>query len=208
MQRKSAAVADQRLVLASASPRRVDLLAQIALSPDIVDAADIDEAPLPREMPARHAERLAAAKARAVAQRHPGAFVLGADTVVACGRRIMPKPGNRDEARTCLELLSGRRHRVHGAIALALPDGRLVGRRVETAVIFKRLEASEIAFYLDGGEWQGKAGGYAIQGMAARFIRAVIGSYSNVVGLPLFETVNLLAGQGFQRAGRGPGEAP
>lgn len=193
---------DQRLVLASASPRRLDLLAQIALSPDSVDPADVDETPFPRELPARHAERLAREKAVAVAPRHPGAFVLGADTVVACGRRILPKALDRETARTGLDLLSGRRHRVHGAIALALPHGRVVARRVETAVMFKRLEASEIEDYLDSGEWQGKAGGYAIQGLAARFVRGIIGSYSNVVGLPLFETVALLAGQGFLRARR------
>jgi nucleoside triphosphate pyrophosphatase len=195
-------VSEQRLVLASASPRRLDLLAQIALSPDIVDPAHADETPLPHELPARHALRLAEAKARLVAARHPGAFVLGADTVVACGRRILPKAADADAARRCLLLLSGRRHRVHGGIALVLPDGRLVSRRAETAVIFKRLDAGEIADYLAAGEWQGKAGGYAIQGLAARFIRQIIGSYSNVVGLPLFETVNLLAGHGFERARR------
>ncbi|MGO8919723.1 MAG: Maf family protein [Stellaceae bacterium] len=199
---------DQCLVLASASPRRLDLLSQIALSPDAIDPAGIDETPLERELPARHALRLAEAKARAVAARHPGAFVLGADTVVACGRRILPKALDRAAARDCLALLSGRRHRVHGGIALALPDGRVVSRRVETAVIFKRLDAVEIEDYLASGEWQDKAGGYAIQGLAARFIRAIIGSYSNVVGLPLFETVGLLAGHGFARARRLPSAAP
>jgi len=201
-------VPDQRLVLASASPRRLDLLSQIALGPDAVDPAGIDETPLEREQPARHALRLAEAKARAVALRHPGAFVLGADTVVACGRRILPKTVDRAAAQGCLMLLSGRRHRVHGGIALALPDGRLVSRRVETAVIFKRLDAAEIEDYLASGEWQGKAGGYAIQGLAARYIRAISGSYSNVVGLPLFETVGLLAGQGFARARRLPPASP
>lgn len=196
------AVPEQRLVLASASSRRLDLLAQIALSPDIVDPAHLDETPLPRELPARHALRLAEAKARLVAARHPGAFVLGADTVVACGRRILPKASDADTARRCLLLLSGRRHRVHGGIALVLPDGRLVSRRTETAVIFKRFDAGEIADYLAAGEWHGKAGGYATQGFAARFIRQIIGSYSNVVGLPLFETANLLAGHGFERARR------
>ena len=193
---------DQRLVLASASPRRLDLLNQVAMAPDAVDPARIDETPLPHELPARHALRVAEAKARLVAARHAGAFVLGADTVVACGRRILPKPADADGARQCLALLSGRRHRVHGGIALVLPDGRLVSRRTETAVVFKRLDAGEIADYVAAGEWQGKAGGYAIQGLAARFIRQIIGSYSNVVGLPLFETVNLLAGHGFERARR------
>ncbi len=191
---------DQRLVLASASPRRIDLLAQIALSPDEVDPAGIDETPLALELPARHALRLAEAKVRDVAQRHPGAFVLAADTVVACGRRILPKALDRETARRCLALLSGRRHRVHGGIALALPDGRVVSRRVETAVIFKRLDPAEIEDYLASGEWHGKAGGYAIQGLAARYVRGIVGSYSNVVGLPLFETASLLAGHGFARA--------
>jgi septum formation protein len=197
-------VPDQRLVLASGSPRRIDLLAQIALSPDVVDPAGIDETALPGELPARHALRLAEAKARIVAPRHPGAYVLAADTVVACGRRILPKALDRDTARRALLLLSGRRHRVHGGIALALPEGRIVSRRVETAVIFKRLDPIEIEDYLASGEWQDKAGGYAIQGLAARFIRGIIGSYSNVVGLPLFETAALLAGHGFTRARRLP----
>ncbi len=190
----------QRLVLASASPRRVDLLTQVGLAPDAVDPAAIDETPLPGELPARHAMRLAEAKARAVAGRHPDAFVLAADTVVACGRRILPQALERDAARQCLTLLSGRRHRVHGGIALIAGEGRLVARRVETAVAFRRLDRAEIDEYVATDEWYGKAGGYAIQGMAARFIRTIIGSYSNVVGLPLFETVNLLAGQGLSRA--------
>jgi septum formation protein len=190
----------QRLVLASASPRRHDLLAQVGLAPDAVDPSGIDETSLPGELPARHALRLAEAKARALASRHPDAFVLGADTVVACGRRILPQALEREAARECLALLSGRRHRVHGGIALVVGDGGLIARRVETAVAFRRLDAAEIDEYLATGEWHGKAGGYAIQGMAARFIRAIIGSYTNVVGLPLFETVNLLAGQGFRRA--------
>jgi septum formation protein len=193
---------DQRLVLASASPRRLDLLAQIALRPDSVDPADVDERALAHELPARHALRLAEAKARAVAVRHPDAFVLGADTVVACGRRILPKAMSPEEARFCLRLLSGRRHRVHGGIALALPDGRLVSRRVETAVLMKRLDARDIDDYVASGEWQGKAGGYAVQGLAARFVRGIVGSYANVVGLPLAETVALLAGHGFTRAQR------
>jgi septum formation protein len=194
----------QRLVLASASPRRRELLAQIGLSPDAIDPARIDETALAGELPARHALRLAEAKARTVAPRHPGTFILAADTVVACGRRILGMPASAQEARRCLVLLSGRRHRVHGAIAVALPDGRVVLRRVETAVVFKRLSASEIDDYVASGEWQGKAGGYAIQGFAARYIRGLVGSYSNVVGLPLFETASLLAGHGFARARRLP----
>lgn len=189
-------------ILASASPRRLDLLAQIGLSPDIVDPAEIDETPLPQELPAQHARRLAEAKARLVAARHPGAFVLGADTVVGCGRRILGKADTEDEARRALELLSGRRHRVHGGIALVTPGGRIATREVQTIVTFKRLEPAEIDGYVASGEWRGKAGSYAIQGLAARFVRQLGGSYSNVVGLPLFETVSLLAGQGYAPARR------
>lgn len=188
-----------RLILASSSPRRRDLLAQIGIVPDAIDPADIDEAPLPRELPLPHAARLAAEKVRLVAARHPGAFVLGADTVVGCGRRILPKAETIETARECLELLSGRRHRVHGGVALVTPAGKLVQRRVTTLVAMKRLTAAEIETYLASGEWHGKAGGYAIQGLAARFVREIIGSYSNVVGLPLFETAQLLDGQGFKR---------
>jgi len=193
---------DALLVLASASPRRLALMTQIALAPDRIDPADLDETPLPHELPARHALRLAAAKAVAVAPRHRGAFILAADTVVACGRRILPKPDDPAAARACLVLLSGRRHRVHGGIALVTPAGRLATRRVETIVTFKRLSAAEIEDYLAAGEWRGKAGGYAVQGLAARFVRYLGGSYSNVVGLPLFETVSLLAGQGYAPARR------
>ncbi len=170
--------------------------------PDRVDPADLDETPRPRELPRGCATRLAAAKARAVAARHDGAFVLAADTVVACGRRILPKAVTASEARACLALLSGRRHRVHGAVALVTPGGRLVTRGVETVVTFKRLTRDEVEDYIAAGEWHGKAGGYAIQGLAARFVRALRGSYSNVVGLPLFETVGLLAGHGFAPARR------
>ena len=186
------------LVLASASPRRLDLLRQIGLEPDQVDPADIDEVPRPGELPPAHAIRLAEQKARAVMPRHPGAFVLAADTVVACGRRILPKPVDSATARSCLKLLSGRRHRVHSGIALAGPDERLTLRRVDSQVAFKRLSEAEIAAYLCSGEWRGKAGGYAIQGRAAALIRWVSGSYSNVVGLPLFETAQLLAGRGYR----------
>jgi nucleoside triphosphate pyrophosphatase len=188
-----------RLVLASSSPRRRELLAQIGIVPDAIDPADIDERPLPRELPMPHAARLAAEKARLVAARHPGAFVLGADTVVACGRRILPKAETEAQARACLAQLSGRRHRVHGGIALATPKGALIGRSVTTIVAMKRLTAREIEAYVASEEWRGKAGGYAIQGIAARFIRGIAGSYSNVVGLPLFETGALLEGQGFWR---------
>ncbi len=183
-------------VLASASPRRLDLLRQIDCAPDSVDPAELDETPQPGETPIRHAERLAIEKAKLVADRHPGAFVLGADTVVACGKRILPKAEDEATARRCLELLSGRRHRVQGGIALVAPDGAVATRRVQSAVAFKRLTEIEIAWYLASGEWHGKAGGYAIQGLAARFVREIVGSYSNIVGLALFETSQLLIGRG------------
>lgn len=186
------------LVLASASPRRLELLRQVGLMPDCIDPADIDETPRRGELPAAHAMRLAQEKAQAVIARHPDAYVLAADTVVACGRRILPKTGDEASARACLELLSGRRHRVHGGIALASPDGRLASRRVDSQVAFKRLSEAEIAAYLRSGEWCGKAGGYAIQGCAAALIRWISGSYSNIVGLPLFETAQLLAGRGYR----------
>ena len=187
-----------RLVLASASPRRVDLLTQIGFAPDLIAPADIDETPLEDETPPHHAERLALAKARKIAADHPASFVLGADTVVACGRRILPKAEDAATARKCLSLLSGRRHRVYGGVALIAPDGKPALRRVQSAVVFKRLSATEMDWYLASGEWQGKAGGYAIQGLAARFVREIIGSYSNIVGLPLFETAQLRTGRGFR----------
>ncbi|MFL5267258.1 MAG: Maf family protein [Stellaceae bacterium] len=185
-------------MLASASPRRLELLRQVGIVPDVIDPANLDETPRKGELPATHAVRLAKEKARAVIPRHPGAFILAADTVVACGRRILPKTEDEASARFCLELLSGRRHRVHGGIALASPDGRLVLRRVDSQVAFKRLSEPEIAAYLRSGEWCGKAGGYAIQGQAAVLVRWVCGSYSNVVGLPIFETAQLLAGRGYR----------
>jgi len=187
-------------VLASASPRRIDLLRQIGYPPDLIDPADLDESPLADETPARHAERLAGEKAARVASQHPGAFVLGADTVVACGRRILPKAEDEATALECLQLLSGRRHRVHGGVALIAPDGSIARRRVQSVVVFKRLTDAEIAWYIASGDWRGKAGGYAIQGLAARFVREIIGSYSNIVGLPLFETAQLIVGRGVRPA--------
>lgn len=192
------AVTAPLLVLASASPRRLELLRQIGTVPDLVDPADIDETPLRNELPPANALRLAREKAQWVMPRHAGAFVLAADTVVACGRRILPKPTDEDAARRCLELLSGRRHRVHSGIALVGPDGRMVVRRVDTKVAFKRLSTEEITRYLKSREWYEKAGGYAIQGRAAALIRFISGSYSNVVGLPLYETAQLLAGRGYR----------
>ena len=188
--------ADSPLILASASPRRFDLLAQIGVSVAAVDPADLDETPLPRELPGPYAARLARAKAETVAQRHPGCFVLAADTVVACGRRILPKAEDEATARRCLALLSGRRHRVLGGVCVIAPNGRVVERLVTSTVSVKRLTEGEIRDYLASDEWRGKAGGYAIQGRAAIFVRALAGSYSNVVGLPLFETHALLSGLG------------
>jgi septum formation protein len=187
-----------RLVLASASPRRLELLRQIGLPPETVIPADIDESPLPRELPRQYASRIAAAKRDAVAPDHPGSIVLAADTVVARGRRILPKADTIQVARDCLKLLSGERHRVYGGIALCGPDGRRTARVVLTSVVFKRLSHDEIESYLASGEWDGKAGGYAIQGRAAAFVRQINGSYSNVVGLPLFETAQLLQGMGLR----------
>ncbi len=190
-----------RLILASASPRRLELLAQIGIVPDAVDPADIAETPLPRETPELMAARLARAKAEAVAQRHPGAFVLGADTVVAVGRRILEKPADASDAGRFLALLSGRRHRVIGGVCAIDPAGRAHERRGVTAVRFKRLSQEEIAHYLAAGEWHDKAGGYAIQGRAAAFVAWIGGSYSNVVGLPLHETAMLLAAVGWRPDG-------
>jgi septum formation protein len=187
------------LVLASASPRRLDLLQQIGIRPDVVEPPDIDETPLQNELPVAYARRIAAGKCDAVAVRHPQSFVLAADTVVACGRRILPKAEDEGAARACLALLSGRRHRVVGGLSLAGPGGRRASRLVTTIVAFKRLSDREIAAYLAGGEWRGKAGGYAIQGRAATFVSWISGSYSNVVGLPLFETNALLEGLGYAR---------
>lgn len=186
------------LVLASASPRRLDLLRQLGIEPAAVEPADVDETPLKGELPARHAARLALAKAEAVAARRGDALVLAADTVVGVGRRILPKAMTEAEARSCLDLLSGRRHRVHGGIVLALPDGRRIARRVETIVAFKVLSEEEREAYLASGEWHGKAGGYAIQGRAAALVRFIEGSYSNVVGLSLFDVAAMLRGAGWQ----------
>jgi len=169
---------------------------QIGLEPAI-DPADIDESPHPRETPSAYARRIALAKVRPVAVRNPGAFVLAADTVVACGRRLMPKAEDAAAARRCLKLLSGRRHRVLGGIAVIAPDGRERSRVVTTTVCFKRLTAEEVEAYVAGGEWQGKAGGYAIQGRAAMLIPWIRGSYSNVVGLSLSDSAAMLRGLGF-----------
>lgn len=186
------------LVLASASPRRLTLLDQIGISPDRVEPAHIDETPLKGELPRKLAERLALGKAAAVAKDNPGCFVLGADTVVALGRRSLPKAENAKEARHFLEMLSGRRHHVYGGICLVSPDGTPHLRLIDTAVKFKRLSNEEIDAYIASNEWDGKAGAYAIQGFAGAFVEKIIGSYSNVVGLSLLETRNLLSGLGYK----------
>ena len=188
-------MADPLLILASASPRRRDLLARLGIEPARIAPADIDETPHPRELPRDYAVRMAREKALAAAD--DAGFVLAGDTVVAAGRRILPKAEDEATARTCLELLSGRRHRVLSAIALREPGGKLRERLSETHVRFKRLSAEEIEAYLAAGEWHGKAGGYAIQGRAEGLIDWIQGSHSGVVGLPLYETRILLKSAGF-----------
>jgi septum formation protein len=184
------------LILASASPRRAELIARLGVTPAAIDPADIDESPRKDEPPQIYAKRIAAAKAAHVAARHPGAAVLGADTVVAAGRRILPKAEESAEARVCLELLSGRRHRVHSAITL-IDAGGTARHRISTSIVaFKPLTHQEIDAYLAGGEWHGKAGGYAIQGFAESWVRMLSGSHSGVMGLPLFETRALLQAAG------------
>lgn len=185
------------LVLASASPRRVELLKQVGIVPDSIDPADIDETPLKNESYDKLVSRLAREKLQAVILRHAGCWVLAADTVVACGKRIVPKPADETEARKNLSLLSGRRHRVISAVCIATPSGDIHHRKVSTSVSFKRLHKTEIERYVLSKEWQDKAGGYAIQGRAVRFVRSINGSYSNIVGLPLFETCGMLEGLGF-----------
>ena len=185
-----------RLVLASASPRRLQLLAQAGISPDVVAPADIDETPHRGELPRAHAVRLGLEKAKAV--HKDGQFTLAGDTVVALGRRILPKAEDADEVESCLRLLSGRAHRVLTSVCLIAPDGRVGQRLSDTRVIFKRLSDEEISAYFASGEGIGKAGGYGIQGLASAFAQHISGSYSGIVGLPLFEAVNLLNGLGYR----------
>jgi septum formation protein len=184
-----------RLILASASPRRRDLLAQIGLQPEIA-AAEIDETPQAGELLGPHVQRLARAKAERIASGQAEAIVIAADTAVACGRRLLPKAETEEQARACLKLLSGRRHRVYGGICVIAPGGRIAERLVVTSVSFRRLAAADVERYIASGEWQGKAGGYAIQGSAAAFVRSLNGSYTNVVGLDLYTTAALLRGVG------------
>src|SRR5215208_683056 len=192
-----------KFVLASGSPRRLALINQAGIEPDALKPVDIDETPRRGELPRAYANRLSHAKAAAALEAVKlddelrGAFILSADTAVAVGRRILPKAELLDEASQCLRLLSGRNHRVHTAVCLVTPNQAFRQRLVETRVRFKRLSDEDIEAYLASGEWRGKAGGYAAQGIAGSFIVKIVGSYSNVVGLPLYETTALLAGEGF-----------
>lgn len=190
---------NKTLILASASPRRRDLLSQVGITPDHILPADIDESHHKGELPRDYALRMAVGKADAVRAHGNDAFILSADTVVACGRRILPKTEDEQQARACLEMLSGRRHTVYNGIALVLPDGTMKTRVVDTVVQFKRLDRADIDGYIASAEWQGKAGGYAIQGRAAAFVKFIGGSYSTVVGLSLYDTMQLLSGSGFWR---------
>lgn len=192
-----------KLVLASGSPRRLGLLNQAGIEPDALLPAEIDEIPVKGELPRALANRLAREKAEralAMAKRDEslrGAFILAADTVVAVGRRILPKPDQLEDAAACLRLLSGRNHRVYTSVCLVTPKEAFRQRLVETRVRFKRLSSDEIEAYLASGEWRAKAGGYAVQGLAGSFVVKIVGSYSNVVGLPLYETISLLGGEGY-----------
>jgi septum formation protein len=193
-------VALSSLILASSSPRRLALLRQLGIEPARILSPAIDETPLQAERPRDYALRIAVAKRDAMLARlgPSGQFVLAADTVVACGRRILPKTEDRIEAERCLQLLSGRRHRVYTGVAVSAPDGRDNARVVMTMVTLKRLGSEQLMHYLDSDEWRGKAGGYAIQGRAEAFVTSIQGSYSNVVGLPLQASADLLTGLGFR----------
>ncbi|MDX2027739.1 MAG: nucleoside triphosphate pyrophosphatase [Alphaproteobacteria bacterium] len=190
-------MANPIFILASASPRRLALLKDIGITPDKIIAADIDETPRPKELPRQLAQRLACEKLNAAAKREPKGFLLAADTVVGCGRRILPKAETADEVRACLKLLSGRRHHVYTGVALRAPNGKILERIADSAVTFRTLTPAEIDAYATSGEGIGKAGGYAIQGLAATYIRFISGSHSNIVGLPLFEVAQMLRGCGF-----------
>lgn len=187
----------KKLVLASASPRRAQLLEQIGIKPDKIAPADIDETPIKGELPRDHALRLAREKGLAVKDNYKGHFILSADTVVACGRRILPKAETKEQALECLKLLSGRRHHVYGGICIITNQGKIITRLCDTIVKFKKLSPKEINFYIESREWEGKAGGYAVQGLAASYIAFLQGSYSNVVGLSLYDIMQILDGNGF-----------
>ena len=190
------------LVLASASPRRLELLRQVGIEPDRVDPADIDETPLRDETPRRLVARLAVGKAQAVAARHPAAHVLAADTIVAVGRRILGKPEHEVDARRMLTLLSGRPHKVLTGVAVIAPGGRTASRVVESRITFKRITDRELDAFIAGGDWTDASGGYKIHRLAGAFVTDISGSYTSVVGLPLYETLNLLGGLGWRG---GPG---
>jgi septum formation protein len=192
-------VKNKPLILASASPRRVSLLAQLGIQPDLIVPASLDESPLDKELPKSIALRLAEEKAKAVAKDHPDSFVTAADTVVACGRESLPKADTVEEALYCLKRLSGRRHRVIGGMAVIAPDGVIRSRVAQTMVQFKTLSNQDIDEYLASGEWNGKAGGYGIQGYAACFVKSITGSYSNVVGLSLYDIMILLKSSGYKK---------
>lgn len=193
----------RKLVLASGSPRRLQLLNQIGIDPDFISPAAIDESPKRSEVPRSLAKRLSREKAdqamytASLSEDTKGSYILTADTVVGLGRRPLPKAETTDDAVHCMQLLSGRNHRVYTSLTLAYPNGSLRNRLVETRVRFKRLSRQEMEAYIDSGEWRDKAGGYAIQGIAGAFVVKLVGSYSNVVGLPLYETMTLLNGAGF-----------
>nr|WP_295468452.1 Maf-like protein [Mesorhizobium sp.] len=194
----------QKLVLASGSPRRIELLQQAGIEPDRIVPADVDETPQRAEHPRSLAKRLSREKAEKAQEKlskesdWEGGYILAADTVVAVGRRILPKADLIDEASNCLRLLSGRSHRVYSGVCLITPSGKVRQKLVESRVRFKRLSREELESYLASGQWRGKAGGYAIQGLAGTFVVKLVGSYTNVVGLPLYETVGLLAGDGYK----------
>jgi len=192
-----------KLVLASGSPRRLSLLNQAGIEPDSLQPTEVDEIPVKGELPRALANRLAKTKAQAalasvkIDEELRGSYILAADTVVAVGRRILPKADLLDEAAQCLRLLSGRSHRVHTGVCLVTPKESFRQRLVETRVRFKRLSQEDLEAYLASGEWRGKAGGYGIQGLAGTFVVKMVGSYTNVVGLPLYETMSLLLGEGY-----------
>ena len=186
------------LILASASPRRLQLMAQLGLAPTKVVPADIDETAHKTEKPLAYAKRMADEKASLIAENHPDSFIIGGDTVVAVGRRILPKAETEDDVRYCLSLMMGRSHRVYGGLALICPDGRKIVKSTVSHVVFKRLDKAEIESYIAQGDWQGKAGGYAIQGAAASYIKQIRGSYSQIMGLDLYLLSNMLTGAGYR----------
>ena len=186
------------LILASASPRRLQLMAQLGLAPTKVVPADIDETAHKSEKPLAYAKRMADEKASLIAESHPDSFIIGGDTVVAVGRRILPKAETEDDVRYCLSLMMGRSHRVYGGLALICPDGRKIVKSTVSHVVFKRLDKAEIESYIAQGDWQGKAGGYAIQGAAASYIKQIRGSYSQIMGLDLYLLSNMLTGAGYR----------